>query len=302
MPGNQPTRRISGLTLRRGIRKSCNASSLISSCQTTPTRQEKWKRLPRQSAPATPLEHVKRHRSSTFVNPDESTDCTEALPQEWCFLEEVQAQIQKLEIEEFLPPLAPLYLKPRPKDIQQLTIDAFHLSIGALPYLDGHELYSYNTSLTTDLDVHEPTTYQQAMNSPQRDSWMDAINDEMASHHKSDTWEIVTRTADMNVLSGKWVFRVKRGPNGRIQRFKARWVVRGFEQQQGIDYNETFASVVRQKTYRVLFALAAIHDWEIEQMDVKTAFLYGDIDEEVYVELPTGREQPGKVCKLRKAL
>jgi hypothetical protein len=97
-------------------------------------------------------------------------------------------------------------------------------------------------------------------------------------------------------------YQTSLGPDGNITRFKARWVVRGFEQQYGVDFTETFASVVRQKTYRVLFALAAVHDWEIEQMDVKTAFLYGDINEEVYVELPTGYGQPGKVCKLRKAL
>jgi len=65
-------------------------------------------------------------------------------------------------------------------------------------------------------------------------------------------------------------------------------IVRGFEQEYGIDYNETFASVVRQKTYRSLFALAAIHDWEIEQMDVKTAFLYGPVNETIFAQLPPG--------------
>jgi len=101
------------------------------------------------------------------------------------------------------------------------------------------------------------------------------------------------------------VYKHKRGSNGEILRYKSRWVVRGFEQREGLDYYETFASVVKPMSYKLLFAIAAANDLEIEQMDVKTAFLYGDIDTEIYVEQPEGMGAIGesyKVCKLNKAL
>ena len=106
-------------------------------------------------------------------------------------------------------------------------------------------------------------------------------------------------------MTGKWVYKHKRGLNGEILRYKSRWVVRGFEQREGLDYYETFASVVKPMSYKLLFAIAAANDLEIEQMDVKTAFLYGDIDTEIYVEQPEGMGAIGeshKVCKLNKAL
>jgi hypothetical protein len=117
--------------------------------------------------------------------------------------------------------------------------------------------------------------------------------------------ELVNPPPNRKVLKGKWVYKIKRGPTGDILRHKARWVVKGYAQIDGIDYNETFASVVKPMSYKALFAVAAAEDWEIDQMDVVTAFLYGEVEEEIYVQQPTGREQPnagGKVCKLIKAL
>ena len=128
------------------------------------------------------------------------------------------------------------------------------------------------------------------------------MNEELASLAENDTWTLVPRPTHQRVLGGKWVYRLKKALGGEIQRYKARWVVRGFEQRYGIDFNETFAAVVKPMTYKALFAIAAQEDWEIEQMDVKTAFLYGTLDDDVYVEMPTGFEEPNKVCKLNKAL
>ena len=131
----------------------------------------------------------------------------------------------------------------------------------------------------------------------------------MHSEHQSlidnKTWTLVQRPKHTSqVLKGKWVYKIKRGPDGEIQRFKARWVVKGFMQKYGIDYNETFASVVKPMSYKALFALAAALDLELHQMDVKTAFLYGRVDEDIYVEQPPGLGpiSPDKVCKLNKAL
>jgi hypothetical protein len=138
------------------------------------------------------------------------------------------------------------------------------------------------------------------------------MDDEVKSLRKNRTWRLKKRS-ELNgkrVLRGKWVFKIKRGPDGLIQKYKARWVVRGFEQEQGSDYTDTFASVVKPMSYKAIFAIAAARDYEIHQMDVKTAFLYGDVQEEIYVEQPTGYEEPlaegddpeVMVCKLIKAL
>ncbi|KAI0990985.1 hypothetical protein K3495_g17202, partial [Podosphaera aphanis] len=125
----------------------------------------------------------------------------------------------------------------------------------------------------------EPKTVKQAQNDERWSDWKEAMEDELRSLQQNKTWEIVNRPENRRVLRGKWVYKLKRGPNGEISRYKARWVVRGFEQEEGLDYNETFASVVKPMSYKSLFAIAAALDLECEQMDVKTAFLYGKIEE-----------------------
>jgi hypothetical protein len=154
-------------------------------------------------------------------------------------------------------------------------------------------------------EPYEPRTFGEAMSGGTAKQWESSMQDEVNSLKENNTWDLVDRPKDRAVLTGKWVYKHKRGPNGEIIRYKSRWVVRGFEQREGLDYNDTFASVVKPMSYKLLFAIAAAYDLEIEQMDVKTAFLYGDIDVEVYVEQPDGftaSSQSDKVCKLRKAL
>ena len=150
----------------------------------------------------------------------------------------------------------------------------------------------------------EPKTLKQAKDDYNWKKWLGGMKVENKSFLDNKTWTLAKPPeAGRKVLRGKWVYKLKRGPNGEIVRWKARWVVCGFEQQEGIDYNETFASVVKPMSYKAMFAIAAALDLEIHQMDVKTAFLYGDIDEEIYVEQPTGLEDgTGRVCKLNKAL
>jgi hypothetical protein len=155
------------------------------------------------------------------------------------------------------------------------------------------------------LEPYEPRTYRQAVGGGDAKQWEQSMEEEVNSLKENNTWTLVNRPNDRAVLTGKWVYKHKRGPNGEILRYKSRWVVRGFEQREGLDYNDTFATVVKPMSYKLLFAIAAANDLEIEQMDVKTAFLYGDIDVEVYVEQPEGFGEIGKsdkVCKLNKAL
>ena len=98
----------------------------------------------------------------------------------------------------------------------------------------------------------------------------------------------------MKTLPCKWVFKVKYDQAGDIQRFKARLVAKGFKQIAGIDFGETFAPVAKQSTLRLLWTLAAKRDWEVENIDIKTAFLNGDLDEEIYMDMPPGFELSGE--------
>ena len=152
-------------------------------------------------------------------------------------------------------------------------------------------------------EPYEPKSWKDAMLHNGQERWLQAANDEMDSLISNNTWTLVDPPLNRSILKGKWVFKYKRGPLGEVIRHKARWVVKGYGQQQGIDYDETFASVVKPMSYKALFAIAAALDLEIEQMDIKTAFLYGNVQEDIFVEQPHGLgDDSGQVCKLNKAL
>ena len=140
-----------------------------------------------------------------------------------------------------------------------------------------------------------------------RDSifWKHAINEEMDYIMFNHTWELVDLPPSSKAIGCKWVFRKKYHTNGTLNTFKARLVAKGYRQKEGIDYFDTFAPMARINSIRILFALASIHDLYVHQMDMKTAFLNGDLNEEIYMEQPEGFVLPGnehKVCKLVKSL
>jgi hypothetical protein len=168
---------------------------------------------------------------------------------------------------------------------------------------DGNVVPTFLTMAAEGTEPFEPKTLHQAKNDAGWLEWERAMLEEVNSLKQNKTWELVQPPKDRRILSGKWVFKLKRGPHGEVTRYKCRWVVRGFTQEEGVDYDETFASVVKPMSYKALFAIAAALDLEVEQMDVKTAFLYGEIDHEIYVEQPHHMtDGTAKVCKLRKAL
>ncbi|EGU73768.1 hypothetical protein FOXB_15720 [Fusarium oxysporum f. sp. conglutinans Fo5176] len=157
--------------------------------------------------------------------------------------------------------------------------------------------------VSRDIDQSEPRTFREAMQGVHGKLWWGRLKDEHGSLVENGVWTLVTLPPGRKALRGKWVFKLKRGENGQVLRYKARFVVRGFEQREGIDFNETFASVVKPMSYKMIFAIAAALDLELEQMDVKTAFLYGLVTEEIYVQQPEGFDDgSGRVCKLLKAL
>ena len=127
----------------------------------------------------------------------------------------------------------------------------------------------------------------------------------MKALQKNETWDVVDLPKGKIPVGCKWVFTVKYNSDGTVERYKSRLVAKGFTQTLGVDYTETFAPVAKLNSVRVLLSLAANLDWPLYQMDVKNAFLNGDLDEEVFMELPPGFEltrDRKKVCKLKKSL
>jgi hypothetical protein len=150
----------------------------------------------------------------------------------------------------------------------------------------------------------EPRSWNEAMDSIDAKQWQAAAEDEMRSLEKAKVFHLVPRSSTRGrVVTSKWVFKIKRLADGSIDRYKARLVARGFTQQAGIDYDETFAPVAKFQSIRTILALAAMNHLELHQMDVKTAFLYGSLEETVYMEQPQGFER-GKdmVWKLDRSL
>ncbi|SLM37314.1 Reverse transcriptase, RNA-dependent DNA polymerase [Lasallia pustulata] len=125
------------------------------------------------------------------------------------------------------------------------------------------------------------------------------INDLKAQN----TWTLVNYSQDKNILKGRWVYKTKLNKDGFIDKYKARWVAKGFQQIYGIDFTETFSNTVKPMVFRALFAIAAHLDLEIQQWDIKSAFPNAKLDQEIYIMQPTGVEDnTNRVCLLNKAL
>ena len=127
------------------------------------------------------------------------------------------------------------------------------------------------------------------------------MEDELRSHDENNTWTIVPKPKLGEILKNRWVYRIKVNPEGNT-RYKARLVVKRFQQQDSIDYDETFASICRHESIRVLLAIRDMENLRIVQCDVKTALLHGDLEETIYMQQPEGYEGKDKVCILNKSL
>lgn len=151
-------------------------------------------------------------------------------------------------------------------------------------------------------DVYEPKTYNQAVKSTDANQWLSAMNEELTSIEQNETWELCNLPAVRKAIGSKWVFKLKMDENGKIIRHKARLVAQGFSQKFGVDYDEVFAPVVRTTTLRMLLSVAGARGYAVNHYDIKTAFLNGSLNEEIYMKPPPGFPKEGKVYRLRKSL
>lgn len=164
---------------------------------------------------------------------------------------------------------------------------------------------TFGPDFLTYLVESEPQRFSEAVSCPEASYWKEAVNSEIESIMQNHTWELVDLPPGSKPLGCKWIFKRKLKTDGTIDKYKARLVVKGYKQQEGVDYFDTYSPVSRITSIRALIAIAAINKLEIHQMDVKTAFLNGDLDEEVYMQQPEGfivEGQEHKVCKLVKSL
>lgn len=144
---------------------------------------------------------------------------------------------------------------------------------------------AHNAFLSSLDSTLEPQTFEEAN---QNSDWRQAMADELLALHENKTWFVVKLPYGKKAVGSRWIFKTKFHSDGKIERKKARLLARGFTQTYGVDYKETFASVAKMSTVRVLLSIVVNHAWNLHQMDVKNAFLHGELEEEVYMRLPPG--------------
>ncbi|GJQ97632.1 retrotransposon protein, putative, ty1-copia subclass [Tanacetum coccineum] len=153
--------------------------------------------------------------------------------------------------------------------------------------------------------LNEPTSYKAAMLDSESDKWIDAMNAKMQSMIDNMVWVLVDLPPNCKTVGSKWLFKIKTDMDGNVHTYKARLVAKGYTQLYGVDYEETFSPVADIRAIRILISIAAFYDYEIWQMDVKTAFLNGHLDEDIYMVQPEGfvdPKHPRKVCKLQRSI
>nr|GEZ49598.1 copia LTR rider [Tanacetum cinerariifolium] len=185
-------------------------------------------------------------------------------------------------------------------ELEQLDVKTtfLHRNLEEVIYMrqpPGYEqgnMVAYTFVAAEEEDTHEPLTYQEAIACEDNSKWKNAMKEEMDSLRKNKTWELVDHPVRQKLVSCKWLFKIKEGIEGvQNPRYKARLMAHGFTQRACIDYNEVFSLVVRHTSMRVILALTACKDYELEQLDVKTTFLHRNLEEVIYMRQPPGYEQ-----------
>ncbi|UYV61953.1 hypothetical protein LAZ67_1007155 [Cordylochernes scorpioides] len=159
--------------------------------------------------------------------------------------------------------------------------------------------------LSTEVYKGDPTSYKEAIQGPEAEHWLKAIEEELESLRKHKVWELTELPKDSAPIACKWVLHKKTNAEGQVVRYKARLVAKGFTQQKGIDYDEIYSPVSSFETTRLLTAISVENNWFIDQYDVKSAYLYGKLDRVIYMEQPESFVKPGEehlYCQLKRSL
>ena len=168
-----------------------------------------------------------------------------------------------------------------------------------------YSLSALSTFHALSITGDDPSSVKEARSMDDANQWELAMTEEMQSLDHNDTWSLCKLPKDRKAIGCKWVFKRKLKLDGTVEKYKARLVAKGYSQVEGVDYDEIFSPVAKLTSIRFVLSVAAAYDLEVEQMDVKTAFLHGDLEEEIYMRQPEGFEAKGKenlVCKLKKSL
>lgn len=163
----------------------------------------------------------------------------------------------------------------------------------------------YEKTLKANLTPLEPTSYEEAIVCEDREKWIAAMNEEMISIDENKTWELAELPEHRKAIGCKWVYKIKQGANNEITQYKARLVAQGYSQKFGEDYDAVFAPVVKQTTLRILLTIAGRNEMKLRHLDVKTAFLNGNLEEIIFMKQPKGYVVQGKekfVLRLKKSL
>ncbi|KAH9648407.1 hypothetical protein KPL70_025572 [Citrus sinensis] len=168
------------------------------------------------------------------------------------------------------------------------------------------DLISYALAVAETETSDEPATYKQVMRTKDKRKWVAVMEEEMASLRKNKTWTLVKKPVDQKLVGCKWIYKIKEEVSeAEPARYKARLVAKGFTQREGVDFNEVFSPVVKHNSIRILLSITSYNDLEFDQMDVKTAFLHGDLSEKILMEEPEGFVEDGSedmACLLNKSL
>ena len=205
-----------------------------------------------------------------------------------------------------IPSASPAPALPSPNDLPIAVRKGTRSTRNPHPiynFLSYHRLSSpYSAFVSAISSVSLPKSTHEALSHP---GWRQAMVDEMTALHSNGTWDLVVLPSGKSTVGCRWVYAVKVGPDGQVDRLKARLVAKGYTQVYGSDYGDTFSHVAKIASVRLLLSMAAMCSWPLYQLDIKNAFLHGDLAEEVYMEQPPGfvaQGESGLVCRLRRSL
>ena len=195
-----------------------------------------------------------------------------------------------------------------PSDLHdyQLTRDRLRRQIRAPSRYAQAEVVSFTLNVDEEIGVLEPQSYKEAMTRSDKENWLRAMDEEMRSLEKNKTWILVEKPRQQKLVGSKWIYKIKEGiPRVESSSYKARLVAKGFTQKEGVEYNEIYYPIVRHSSIRVLLSIVVQYDIILEQLDIKTTFLQGNLEEKIYMCQPEGYEEKRSrnlVCLLKKSL